>query len=177
MKRVDDMSMEEMEGYFKRVDKLFHIFGSSYRIVWPFHVFSPFSPTRILLNLGVVISWINVIVWGATNRDSPDDLGRSLAGLWVVVLALCFVVGLLERHYRIKLRYHRLQKQRFVTRVAQPFMGRPRPVEDQPPKEAPAAPRMNGRPPHENPRENMDRSKDDTDLVETGMRLLRKIFR
>jgi len=61
MKRVEDMSVEEMEGYFKHVDKIVKIFGKSYRIFWPFNIFSPFSPTRIILNFGVLFTWIYIL--------------------------------------------------------------------------------------------------------------------
>ncbi len=120
MKRVEDMSVEEMEGYFKHVDKIVKIFGKSYRIFWPFNIFSPFSPTRIILNFGVLFTWIYILEWAMSQGDDLTVLGEGLARLWTVILSSTFLIGLLERHFRIKIRYRVLTRQGFFNRIVYP---------------------------------------------------------
>jgi hypothetical protein len=111
MKSAQDMSYEEMQTYLGRVDALKRSVGQAYRIFWPFSVFSPLSFTGLLLNFGVLFSWIFVLGWLATGMDSPEELLVTLGGLWAVVLCLSAFIGLVERHYRIKRRYRHMRRQ------------------------------------------------------------------
>lgn len=111
MKRPEDMSYEEMELYLKKVDSLKRMVGQAYRIFWPFNVLSPLSLTGFLLNLGVLLSWVTVLTWLAAGMDSTERLLMTLGGLWAVVLVLSGLVGLVERHYRIKRRYRQIRRQ------------------------------------------------------------------
>lgn len=123
MKKVNDMSVQDMEGYFRNVERLKRVFHRSYRIFWPFVTFSPFSPSRIVLNFGVMMSWVYLLIWAVQGASSPENLFSSLAGLWITVLVMYLLIGLIERHYRIKRRYRQLTGSRFHFRM--PWHSRP----------------------------------------------------
>jgi hypothetical protein len=205
MKRVDDMTMEEMDRYFKRMDRIFHTIGSSYRIIWPFEVFSPLSPMRLVLNLGVILTWLTLIIWALTDLDSTASLEEGIFEIWIVTLPLAIIVGFFERHYRIKIRYHQLKSARRFHRMVPPIFGgqRPRsqnqhtpnnqshdkrkdqgqnrdrnpPKADHPPSGIPAQGAAQERPSEVKTGEIIQPSDDDNDLLEIGLGILRKVFR
>ncbi len=124
MKKVDNMSIQDMESYFRNVERIKRVFHRSYRIFWPFNAFSPFSPSRIVLNFGVIMTWISIMIW-AFQGGSQNDLISSLAGLWVIIMIIYLIIGLLERHYRITSRYRQMTGSRFHFRM--PWHSRPEP--------------------------------------------------
>ena len=126
------MSIEEMENYFGFVDGFFKFFGKTYRLFWPFPVFSPFSPMRIILNIGVLFSWFFVVGWLVMERGLDEELGMFMARFWAVILFSAFVIGIFERHYRIKFRYRLMKAQRMYNRATHPFGGSPRPPQQGP---------------------------------------------
>ena len=105
MKRVEALSVEEMEAYLARMERLKKTVGGFYRIFWPFRTWSPFSPTKLVLNLVTLISWTILVFWLAFRPYSEQSLLIIFGQLWAVTLLFCLVLGLAERHYRIKIRY------------------------------------------------------------------------
>ncbi|MCK4613708.1 MAG: hypothetical protein KAU14_02805 [Thermoplasmata archaeon] len=105
MKKVEEMSIENMQRYFRGIERLKRSFGRSYRLFWPLRTLSPFSPTRITLNIGVLLSWLFLISWLIFKADSLEGLVFLLAKLWAVVIVISIIIGLFERHFNIKRRY------------------------------------------------------------------------
>jgi hypothetical protein len=120
MKRVEEMTIEEMEGYFGKVDRIVAFIGRSYRLFWPFDVFSPFSPTRFLLNCGVLATW-GIAIMALLDRPPIEETALQLGQIWVSIGFLVLIIGFFERHIRIKIRYRRLMRQHQFGRVARVF--------------------------------------------------------
>jgi len=108
MKKVEEMDIRDIESYLKKVDTLKHISGRSYRIFWPFRILSPFSPSRTLLNIGVLVTWLYLISF-LIYRPSIEMPARAVAVLWAVILILFMIAVLIERHVKIRFRYRALQ--------------------------------------------------------------------
>ncbi len=121
MKKVDKMSINDMERYFYRVDRLKATIGQGYRLFWPFNVLTPYvSPTAFILDLAVLMSWFTVLSWLLSGSSAiQEGLVLPLAWLWGTTLVICFFVGLVERHIRIRHRY--LQLTRSPTPGAEAF--------------------------------------------------------
>lgn len=190
MKRVDEMSIEEMEGYFGKVDRVVRIFGRSYRLFWPFKIFSPFSPARFLLNIGVLATWV-IAINALITRPSIEEFAIPLAQTWSVILILVFLIGVVERHVRIRIRYRRLMRQHRFGQVARVFspggqsntipearkvdMRKPPPKKDAP--GTPSTPTDSTKEPVRTLTPEIVNTDEDRDLVEIGMDILRKMFK
>ena len=125
MKRVDEMSIGEMERYFARIDRVKKAIGRGYRLVWPFPVLTPFSPARFLLNLGVILTWVHCIR-ALLSTPTLQEFAVPLARMWATVLCLTLITAALERHVRITSRYRSLMRQHrsgWFPRAATPTTG------------------------------------------------------
>jgi len=110
MKKVDDMSIEDMQNYLQFVDNLKRTFGGSYRIFWPFKPFIPFSPSKLMINIGVITSWYLLLFWIVAQPYSTLSFAFILIRFWSVILVIDLFILLLERHSRIKRRYRSLTR-------------------------------------------------------------------
>lgn len=113
MKRVDDMSVLEMQRYFERIDKVKSTVGKTYRLIWPLDGWDPyFSPVRLIFNLHVLASWLFVAYFLLTRPYSEETALLTLGRAWAYMLAFLFVLSIFERHYRIKSRYRQATRKR-----------------------------------------------------------------
>ena len=110
MKKVEELSMDQIESYLARVGRVKQFIGRGYRLFWPFGTWSPFSPVRLFLNLSILVSWGILLYWLALRPSSEMELLVQLGWMWAVVLGVTLILGLVERHFRIKSRFRALTR-------------------------------------------------------------------
>ncbi len=121
MKKVDELSVGEMQRYLDRIGRIKKTIGGAYRLFWPFRTWSPFSPVRLFLNLMVLVSWGLVVHWAIVRPSSEMDLLVQLGWVWAAAVVISFILGLIERHFRIMSRY------RAMTMAQNPPFSKPPP--------------------------------------------------
>lgn len=108
MKKVEELTLNEIQTYLARVGRLKGAIGRGYKLFWPFNTWSPFSLARLILNVMVLVTWGLTVHWLTFRPSSQTDLLTQLGWMWAAVLAMTLLIALIERHFRIKSRYRAL---------------------------------------------------------------------